>query len=62
MSTPEQRAAKSEIQALLEQADADTRKVIELVTKLERAKLYQRSPNKTAMAREIAEIVRQVVR
>ena len=61
MSTPEHRTVKAEIRGLLENADDDTRKVIELVTKLERGKLYQRAPNKTAMAREVAAIVRQVV-
>lgn len=61
MSTPEHRTVKAEIQELLEEADDDIRKVIELITRLERAKLYQRTPNKTAMAKEVADIVRQVV-
>ncbi len=61
MSTPQHETVKVEIQRLLENADEDTRKVIELVTRLERAKLYQRNPNKSAMARDVAEIVRQVV-
>jgi hypothetical protein len=62
MSTPEHRNVKTEIQALLENADDDIRKVIELITRHERTKLYQRTPNKSAMARDVAEIVRQVVK
>jgi DNA-binding protein H-NS len=61
MSTPEHQNIKTEIQRLLDQADEDTRKVIELVTRLERQKLYQRNPSKAEMTREIAAIVRKVI-
>jgi hypothetical protein len=59
--TPNHTSAKAEIQRLLAEADDETKKVIDQVVKLERGKLYQRNPNKSAIARDIAEIVRTAV-
>lgn len=51
-----------EIRRMLDAADADVRKVIQEVTRIERATLHQRHRNKSAVSKQIVDGIRRSVK
>lgn len=56
------KSTADEIRRMLAEADADVRRVIEEVTKIERATIRQKHRNKSALSRQIADAIRRGVK
>lgn len=55
-------SATAQIAKLLQSADEDTQDVIRQTLAIEQAKLHQASRNRSAMARDIANEIRRVIK